>query len=108
MNVSLSLFRRRSDARWYTREEILDVLSHAEGTTLTARDHRQIEAAQQLLSQDKPAAAQNDEEVAKLVSSGPKFRVPPLTAIAGILISEWAHGRAGPVPSEVVSKKGNL
>ena len=26
---------------------------------------------------------------------GPRFRVPPVTAIAGVLISDWAHGKLG-------------
>jgi NAD+ diphosphatase len=34
----------------------------------------------------------------------PPFLVPPLTAIAGVLIDEWAHGRIGPR----AGKRGHL
>lgn len=60
------------DARWYTREEILAVLGSPEGTTLRGNDPF------------KPIDASANE---------PPFRLPPLTAIAGVLISDWAHRR---------------
>ena len=44
---------------------------------------------------------EEEEKKAKAALEGPpelKFRVPPVTAIAGVLISEWAYGRAGPQP----------
>ncbi|KAH9839109.1 NUDIX hydrolase domain-like protein [Rhodofomes roseus] len=97
------------DAKWYTRQEVLDVLSHAEGTNITRSDHRKLAAAQE----DKgPAVSRNnanalagdavtDEETKKARAEAPSevpFRVPPVTAIAGVLISEWAYGRAGPQP----------
>lgn len=56
------------DARWFTREEILAVLDHPEGTNFSS---------------------------ASISASGegaPPFWLPPKTAIAGILISNWAHG----------------
>ena len=56
------------DARWFTREEILAVLDHPDGTNFSfART---------------PVPGEDD----------PPFRVPPKTAIAGVLISDWAHG----------------
>ncbi|EPT04695.1 hypothetical protein FOMPIDRAFT_1045958 [Fomitopsis schrenkii] len=95
------------DAIWYTREEVLAVLNHAEGTNITRNDHRKLAAAQE---EKGPAistanalagdAVTEEEKKAKAVE-GPSelaFRVPPITAIAGVLISEWAYGRAGPQP----------
>ena len=55
------------DARWYTREEIFSVLN--DPTTRTATDPF------------KPL----DPSV-----SQPPFRLPPVTAIAGVLIRDWA------------------
>ncbi|GJE92791.1 NADH pyrophosphatase domain-containing protein [Phanerochaete sordida] len=56
------------DARWYTREEILAVLNSTEGTNI--RD---------------PFKAFDAGE------NEPPFRLPPVTAIAGVLIQDWAH-----------------
>lgn len=39
----------------------------------------------------------------------PAFRVPPVTAIAGVLIRDWAEGMISFPPEEVgVVQKGNL
>lgn len=59
-----------TDARWYTREEILAVLSNPEATKMRGVDP------------DQPFVASANE---------PPFRLPPQTAIAGVLISDWAH-----------------
>jgi NAD+ diphosphatase len=56
------------DARWFTREEILAVLDHPEGTNFS------------FANTSTPG------------KDDPPFRVPPKTAIAGVLISDWAHG----------------
>ena len=83
------------------------MLSHAEGTTITRNDHRKLAAAQEekgpATSTANPLAgdAVTEEEKKAKAAEGPselKFRVPPVTAIAGVLISEWAYGRAGPQP----------
>ncbi|EKM54745.1 uncharacterized protein PHACADRAFT_258788 [Phanerochaete carnosa HHB-10118-sp] len=66
----IDLDNELEDARWYTREEILAVLSSPEGTKLRGNDPF------------KPVDAGANE---------PPFRLPPLTAIAGVLISDWAH-----------------
>ncbi|KAH9932439.1 NUDIX hydrolase domain-like protein [Fomitopsis serialis] len=95
------------DARWYTREEILAVLSHAEGTNITRSDHRKLAASQEEKGPATSTAnalagdAVTEEEKKAKAAEGPSevpFRVPPSTAIAGVLIGEWAYGRAGPQP----------
>jgi len=65
----VNLIARPSDARWFTREEILAVLDHPEGTNLSPT-----------------ADSQSD-------TNDPPFRVPPKTAIAGVLISNWAYDK---------------
>lgn len=111
------------DAKWYTREEILRVLSHVDGTNLTGRDHSKMAAAQEerdhagkgtagstanalagdaVTDEEKQKNAKLREEPSEL-----PFRVPPLTAIAGVLISEWAYRRAGP-GSDISQAKGSL
>lgn len=56
-----------SDARWFTREEIITVLNHPDGTNFNSAS---------------TSPGKDD----------PPFRVPSKTAIAGVLISDWAHG----------------
>ncbi|KAI0663364.1 NUDIX hydrolase domain-like protein [Cubamyces menziesii] len=112
------------EARWYTRQEILQVLGHRDGTTLTRRDHRGFAAAAEKSNpndQQQPttsstanplagdAVKAGEKEAANAVQeplSAPPFKIPPLSAIAGVLIAEWAHGRAGFQPDS--PKRGNL
>ncbi|KAI0684945.1 NUDIX hydrolase domain-like protein [Cytidiella melzeri] len=74
------------DARWYTREEVLQVLANPIGTRMTGNDpFKQVESSQ----------------------DSPPFRLPPMTAIAGVLVSDWAHRKVVITgPEEQV--KGNL
>ena len=115
--VLTSLIRQRTripmitlDAQWFTREQVLAVLAHEEGTTFTRKDYKQMndivdgknsaqdvdalagDAAANVAAQLKPARP-TVEELA--------FRVPPISAIAGVLIYEWAHGKPPPVPAAV-------
>ncbi|CCL99656.1 uncharacterized protein FIBRA_01676 [Fibroporia radiculosa] len=97
------------DARWCTREEILAILNHADGTNITNRDHRKLAAAQEerdhtvkkvstanALAGDAVQSGEGDRATAVDPLSEVPFKIPPVTAIAGVLISEWAHRRAGP------------
>ncbi|THH29272.1 hypothetical protein EUX98_g4926 [Antrodiella citrinella] len=73
------------DAKLFTREEILAVLDHPDGTNMGPRETK---------PQDSPKAGA--EALAE-----PPFRLPPTTAIAGVLISDWARGKTTQI-------KGNL
>ncbi|KAF9268540.1 hypothetical protein L218DRAFT_515708 [Marasmius fiardii PR-910] len=119
------------DARWYTREEILTVLSHQSGTRLDykkvsqheARHHQeQVLAIQKQQEQWRSQQQQPGEGAGALAHSDPQivakeqaeksnvpetvlddeldFRLPPATAIAGVLIRDWAEKKIGfsPVP----------
>jgi len=59
-----------TDARWFTREEIIAVLDHPEGTNF------------------------NPNSTSQPGEDDPPFRVPPKSSIAGVLISDWAHGKS--------------
>jgi NAD+ diphosphatase len=101
LNVSL-------DARWYTREQVLAVLQHNEGTSFTRSDYRYFEKRIEervnvTVSGGDPLggdAAVHDSSPrvvpapAVIDANEPPFRVPPRTAIAGVLISDWAYGKA--------------
>jgi len=103
-----------ADARWFTREEVLAVLAHPDGTNLRKRDYVKLDA---ITSGSTPkeqrqqqragiesasdtdasqATARPQEGVQKEIRDveGPPFRVPPRSAIAGVLISDWAYGRS--------------
>ena len=97
------------DAKWYTREEVLAVLRHKEGTNFTRSDDKQLaksleESVTVDVSGGDPLggdAAVHDgpsrvapAPVASEVNGPPPFRIPPRTAIAGVLISDWAFGKA--------------
>lgn len=79
------------DARWFTREEVLTVLHHATGSYLDLA--KLAEASSQL---------NNDP-------NEPPFRVPPTTAVAGVLIKDWAEGVVKFPPFSLTAPpKGNL
>ena len=101
-----------TDARWFTREEVLAVLAHPDGTNLRKRDYVKLDAItsgsvpkqqQQRAGIESAsdmdasqAAAKPQMEVQKEIKDvgEPPFRVPPRSAIAGVLISDWAYGRS--------------
>jgi NAD+ diphosphatase len=108
--------RHKSDAQWFTREEILAILRHPSGTNLSKRDYKAINDRENGADNDKNHSQQysatnshSDPSVtaAKALSSrtntaeprinisneDPPFRVPPNTAIAGVLIQHWAEGK---------------
>jgi NAD+ diphosphatase len=101
------------DAKWFTREEVLAVLEHKEGTNFTSSDYKQIASIDERVNVGASvgdalggdAAVQDGDSqirsAAALAADGkdePAFRVPPRTAIAGVLISDWAFGK---VPAEI-------
>lgn len=100
------------DARWFTREEVLAVLEHKDGTNFTKSDYKRMASIDERVNVKASvgdalggdAAVQDgDRQIrnATLVGDGndePAFRVPPRTAIGGVLISDWAFGK---VPTEI-------
>jgi len=129
MNTALTLHATK-DARWYTREDILAILSHPTGTTFSRRDYKVLNDGQDGTDKDTDqpqqgvsALAHSDLSITPkeglgtkviLAESQPKpsneeeppFRVPPMTAIAGVLIRHWAEGKMQDNFASV--RKGNL
>ncbi|KIK55653.1 hypothetical protein GYMLUDRAFT_76404 [Collybiopsis luxurians FD-317 M1] len=90
--VRTDLDNELADARWFTREELLTVLNHATGSRI---DLTKLDQAQTKKEGDPP------------------FRVPPTTAVAGVLIRDWAEGKVNFPPFDLNSQsqstmKGNL
>ncbi|TFK54553.1 hypothetical protein OE88DRAFT_1655272 [Heliocybe sulcata] len=122
--IRVDLDNELEDARWYTRAQVLEVLAHPEGSNFGRREHRLMAAAQEeknnlehppqqgaaALAHSDPNVEQNkakqqEIEAAAKEGDGPLFKVPPKTAIAGVLISDWAHGR---LPGVGQAPRGNL
>lgn len=93
------------DARWFTRQEILDVVGHKEGTFLTTGKQPKIAAAWT----EEEATLQ--KETADKAKPAPEFKLPPATAIAGVLLRDWVYGRVKfgpPPPAEQGNARNNL
>ena len=101
------------DAKWYTREEVLAVLEHKEGSRFTKGDYKQMASIDDRVNvkasvgdplggdaavQDRDGQNRDAAPVEVHGNNEPAFRVPPRTAIAGVLISDWAFGK---VPAEI-------
>jgi NAD+ diphosphatase len=84
-------FSFSSDARWYTREEVLLVLRHPAGTGLRTKDRQ------------TPLAESHTQTPAE----PPLFTMPGVKAIAGVLVKDWAEGRITHLGTRVANR-GNL
>lgn len=100
------------------------MLNHKTGTRFAGRDYKKLsEIVDGPSTEQKPIPGDNaahvlappdprtPNEVPKPVETvsqdEPAFRVPPTSAIAGVLIRDWAERRIGFPPEESV-QKGNL
>jgi NAD+ diphosphatase len=75
---------------------VLAVLNHPEGTTFSARERRHLAVAEQSSSISVGHSSNNEEITSGTAGDkggGLLFKLPPLTAIAGVLIRDWAEGR---------------
>ncbi|KAI0786566.1 NUDIX hydrolase domain-like protein [Abortiporus biennis] len=99
------------DARWYTKDEILAVLSNPEGVNLGSRDPNKPLPPKEPASGAGPLAGDNASKKGDVQDATeieePPFKLPPRTAIAGCLISDWAYGKVQFGNSASVLK-GNL
>jgi len=126
--IRTDLDNELEDARWYTREEVLAVLRHRSGTDFSRRDYKAMAAIQDgpdansdankaqagiaALAHSDPSIMAKEAAMAKpqeQVDKGdePPFRMPPLTAIAGVLIQHWAEGKILG-NANLLPTKGNL
>lgn len=91
--IRTDLDNELSEARWFTRGEVRAALAHPQGTVIRRGEYKQL---------DDNATEERPPD--KTDGDSPPFRVPPRTAIAGVLISDWATGKYG--AGETI--KGNL
>ncbi|KAJ7503053.1 NUDIX hydrolase domain-like protein [Mycena galericulata] len=100
--IRVDLDNELIDARWYTRAEVLEVLNHKLGSNIAPADHKKFDDVANGTTTSKDAV-----QAVPVVVDEPPFRVPPTTAIAGVLIREWAFGKIKFPPAQSV-QKGNL
>ncbi|KAG0696954.1 NUDIX hydrolase domain-like protein [Suillus ampliporus] len=131
--IRTDLDNELEDAGWYTREEVLAVLRHTSGTNMSRRDYKKMAEIQDG-PDSKPAATDTQSGTVSLVHSDPSikakeaamtkpqersvedntddeppFRMPPVTALAGVLIQHWAEGKIVlGADANVSTVKGNL
>ncbi|KAF8911552.1 NAD+ diphosphatase [Gymnopilus junonius] len=107
------------DARWFSREEVLAVLHHKAGTRFNRADYKKLneitegrsdteDKAPLALAPAEATAPQSQPPTAPSESEEPPFRLPPVTAIAGVLIRDWAEGKISFPLEENAIQKGNL
>ncbi|KAJ6491760.1 NAD+ diphosphatase [Mycena vitilis] len=97
--IRLDLDNELMDARWFTRAEVIEVLEHKLGTRFGAADHKK-------LSEIVNGTTSTEVTHPEPAVDEPPFRVPPTSAIAGVLIREWAY-RKIQFPATAL-QKGNL
>lgn len=73
-------------------------MDHPEGTNITGRENKQLAAAAG--EKERPGAADQQDVVDTAPAvAPPPFKVPPTSAIAGVLIREWVEGRIAVRPT---------
>ncbi|KAK2463091.1 hypothetical protein APHAL10511_004746 [Amanita phalloides] len=72
------------DARWFTREEVLGILRGKSGGLLSQADYKKLTDKHEGRAELAPS------NVAKVKDT---IKIPPTTAIAGVLIAHWAEGK---------------
>ncbi|CAE6481409.1 unnamed protein product [Rhizoctonia solani] len=106
--IRTDLDNELEDARWFTREEVLSVLAHPDGTNIRRREYKNFDEAQDQSTKSATVAGSIDPQPLK---DQPPFRVPPQSAIAGVLISQWAKGEVPGLSSSysgATSLKGKI
>ncbi|KAG6813752.1 hypothetical protein H0H92_007704 [Tricholoma furcatifolium] len=92
------------DARWFSRSEILDVLGHPIGGNFGRNDYKKMAESTEGRNNQQQTPHLNptyeDKPAVSIKRNEPPFRLPPETAIAGMLIRDWVEGKIGFSPSE--------
>ncbi|GAA5835274.1 hypothetical protein JCM3766R1_004739 [Sporobolomyces carnicolor] len=82
-SIRTDLDNELEDARFFTKQQVLDVIRSNERTQLTREEVNRIEGTKQ--------SDQTDADRKKIEDQG-AFRMPPPTAIANSLVTAWANG----------------
>ncbi|KAF9268543.1 hypothetical protein L218DRAFT_917359 [Marasmius fiardii PR-910] len=93
--IRLDLDNELEDAKWYTRSEILTILGHETGTKLDSKtfsEKMEEEEQERALKEQREGKATATKAITS-DGGGPAFTIPPDSAMAGVLIRDWAEGR---------------
>ncbi|PBK82771.1 hypothetical protein ARMGADRAFT_1019389 [Armillaria gallica] len=82
--IRVDLDNELEDAQWYDRSAILSIINHPDGTNLSPKTFN-----------DEYDGKTAGTDLRSKPIDAPPFRVPPTTAIAGVLIRDWAEGKIG-------------
>jgi NAD+ diphosphatase len=114
-DIHLDLDNELEDARWFARDEVLGMLSSG-ANTIRKDEHKKFEppansnaagvqegaalAPAEGKFEDKSAPVERKEQV--------RYRVPPRTAIAGMLVERWANGELDEIKFPKVAQGSQL
>ncbi|WVQ72096.1 hypothetical protein IAR50_001641 [Cryptococcus sp. DSM 104548] len=96
--IRLDLDNELEDAQWFPRSTLLSIISQHASSNYTQSDHKQLEDKSDADKATSGALAPSErapEDLAKKTEGGEVkelTRVPPSSAIAGVLIRQWAKG----------------
>ena len=112
-----SILKKHVDARWFTRDEVRSVLEHKAGTRFDKSDYKKMNEMtegrnnlEEIAKVDSTLAESKTTSKQPSYSDEPPFKLPNVTAIAGVLIRDWVDGKIG-FPQEsakVMMQRGNL
>ncbi|KAG6861706.1 hypothetical protein C0995_013275 [Termitomyces sp. Mi166 len=111
--IRVDLDNELVDARWFSRSEILDVLRHPIGGKFGSNENKKTAENTGGHSDQQTPHLNPTYEDNTVKSDEPPFRLPPVTAIAGVLIRDWLEGKVGFTPaskpkSQLLFKRNNL
>ncbi|RDB24976.1 putative NADH pyrophosphatase [Hypsizygus marmoreus] len=96
--IRVDLDNELVDARWYTREEIISVLHHPIGGKFGSAEYKKMAESTEGRNNQQESPHLNptyQPKAPESKSDDPPFRLPPVTAIAGLLIRDWVEGKIG-------------
>ncbi|KAF8627659.1 hypothetical protein AX15_004351 [Amanita polypyramis BW_CC] len=99
--IRVDLDNELVDARWFAREEVLDILQGKSGALLSQADYRRAsdnhEGKESLDATSRGTAPADPSPggsgTGAAVAGRDLIKLPPTTAIAGVLIRHWAEGK---------------
>ena len=115
-----SILKKYVDARWFTRDEVRSVLEHRAGSRFDKSDYKKLNEILEGRSNLEQNAKVDDLTMQVLTPAEPKttpkhpsygdeppFRLPAVSAVAGVLIRDWVDGKIGFSQGSAI-QKGNL
>ncbi|KAK4052218.1 NADH pyrophosphatase [Microbotryomycetes sp. JL221] len=88
--IRCDLDNELEDAQWFTREQVLNVLSSDKPLQLSKEQVARLDDKQTTTS-DSDSEQEHDDKGVKRVKKRTLFKMPPATAIANTLVHAWAN-----------------